>query len=280
MTWRPNLRAVEAQDANTLASVEDRRGIALSLLAELAQDYLQLRGVQAQLDIAERNEQVAARNTVLVVNQFGNGVATTLDMAQARSQQATIAASIPPLRIQRAALINAIGLLLAEQPRALEAELKPRAGAPEVPLLVPVGLPSELVRRRPDVREAEARLHAATAATGVAVASFYPDIALNGVADLNGLGVCQCVQPAVRGLSGWPDTFHSVIRGGKAHRPVAAAEIGAAGSGDRLPEDSAARLAGGGRRPDGICRGAAAAYPNRRGEAAKRRGPAGRPAAL
>ena len=150
-------RAVEAQDANTLASVEDRRGIALSLLAELAQDYLQLRGVQAQLDIAERNEQVAARNTTLVVNQFGNGVATTLDMAQARSQQATIAASIPPLRTQQAVLINAIGLLLAENSHA---RWKPNWKTP-TPLCRGCrswcrwGCPANLVRRRPDVREAE-----------------------------------------------------------------------------------------------------------------------------
>jgi len=180
-------RGVEAQDAATLASVENRRGIALSLLAELAQDYLQLRGVQAELAIVERNAQVAARNTVLVRNQFSNGVATTLDMAQARSQQATIAASVPPLRTLQAALINAIGLLLAEQPRALQAELTPRSAQPAVPLLVPVGLPGALVRRRPDVREAEARLHAATAQTGVAVAGFYPDVSLSGMGDLNGL---------------------------------------------------------------------------------------------
>lgn len=208
-------RAVEAQDANTLASVEDRRGIALSLLAELAQDYLQLRGVQAQLDIAERNEQVAARNTALVVNQYGNGVATTLDMAQARSQQATIAASIPPLRTQQAVLINAIGLLLAEQPRALEAELKPHAAVPGVPLQVPVGLPSELVRRRPDVREAEARLHAATAATGVAVASFYPDVVLNGMADLNGLAFANAFSLPSGSFQVGPTLSIPLFEGGK-----------------------------------------------------------------
>jgi NodT family efflux transporter outer membrane factor (OMF) lipoprotein len=167
------------------------------------------------LDIAERNEQVAAQNTVLVVNQFGNGVATTLDMAQARSQQATIAASIPPLRTQQAALINAIGLLLAEQPRALEAELKPRAAVPGVPLLVPVGLPNELVRRRPDVREAEARLHAATAATGVAVASFYPDIALNGAADLNGLAFANAFSLPSGAFQVGPTLSIPLFEGGK-----------------------------------------------------------------
>ena len=84
-----------------------------------------------------------------------------------------------------APLINAIGLLLAEPPRAPEKELQPRAAVPGVPPLAPVGLPGALVRRRPDVLDAKARLHAATAQTGVAVASFYPDVSLTGSSNLN-----------------------------------------------------------------------------------------------
>ena len=180
-------RSTEAARADTLAALENRRGLALSLLAELAQDYLQLRGVQAQRSIAERNLQVAEQDTRLVRDRVSNGVATSLDLAQAQAQQATIAATLPTLRAQEAALINAVGLLLAEPPRALGGELQPRAAVPAVPPLVPVGLPGTLVRRRPDVQEAEARLHTAVAQTGVAVANFYPDVQLTGTAELNGL---------------------------------------------------------------------------------------------
>ena len=180
-------RGVEAENADTQAAIEDRRGIALSAIAELAQDYLQLRGVQAEQAIAERNLAFAKQDTNLVDRRFIDGVATTLDMAQARAQQSTIAATISPLRSQEAELINAIGLLLGQPPRALEAELRPPAAQPAVPPLVPIGLPATLVRRRPDVRQAEARLHAATAQTGVAVAEFYPDVTLVGTFGLQGL---------------------------------------------------------------------------------------------
>src|SRR5712664_4952033 len=93
-------RAVEAADAATLATVENRHGVALAAVAELAQGYMQLRGTQNRLGIAKRNLRLAEENVELVNKRFGAGVATTLDMAQARSQQATIAATLPPLRTQ------------------------------------------------------------------------------------------------------------------------------------------------------------------------------------
>jgi NodT family efflux transporter outer membrane factor (OMF) lipoprotein len=122
-----------------------------------------------------------------VRDQFANGVATTLDIANAEAQQATIASELPPLREEAARLVNAIGFLLAEPPRALQGELTPVVAPPLVPPSVPVGLPATLLRRRPDIREAEARLHMATAETGVAVASFFPDITLTGHVGLQGL---------------------------------------------------------------------------------------------
>src|SRR5713101_6887552 len=116
-------RAVEAADANTLAAVENRHGVALAAVAELAQSYMQLRGTQNRLGIAKRNLRLAEENVELANTRFRNGVATTLDLAQARAQQATIAATLPPLRTQEAEFINVIGLLLGYAPRALEAEL-------------------------------------------------------------------------------------------------------------------------------------------------------------
>src|ERR1700722_13557054 len=147
-------RAVEAADANALAAVENRHGVALAAVAELAQSYMQLRGTQSRLEIAKRNLRLAEENVELVNARFGSGVATTLDLAQARGQQATIAATLPPLRIQEAELINAIGLLLGDAPRALETELHRARMLPRVPRKVPVGLPGTLIRRRPDIRGA------------------------------------------------------------------------------------------------------------------------------
>jgi NodT family efflux transporter outer membrane factor (OMF) lipoprotein len=208
-------RAVEAADANALAAVENRHGVALAALAELAQSYMQLRGSQNRLGIAKRNLRLAEENVELVNTRFANGVATTLDLAQARAQQATIAATLPPLRIQEAELINAIGLLLGAAPRALEAELRRSQILPRVPRKVPVGLPGTLVRRRPDVREAEAQLHEATAQTGVAVASFYPDVTLNGALSAESLHLTNLFSPTSAAFSLGPSVSIPIFEGGQ-----------------------------------------------------------------
>jgi NodT family efflux transporter outer membrane factor (OMF) lipoprotein len=208
-------RAVEAADAATLAAVENRHGVALAAVAELAQSYMLLRGTQNRLEIAKRNLRLAEENVELVNKRFGDGVATTLDLAQARAQQATIAATLPPLRTQEAELINIIGLLLGYAPRALEAELHRTRMVPRVPRRVPVGLPGSLVRRRPDVREAEARLHEVTAQTGVAVANFYPDVTLNGAAGVESLHLSNLFSPTSTTFAVGPAVSLPIFEGGR-----------------------------------------------------------------
>jgi NodT family efflux transporter outer membrane factor (OMF) lipoprotein len=217
-------RAVEAADANTLAAVENRHGVALAAAAELAQSYMQLRGTQNRLEIAKGNLRLAEENVDLVNKRYGSGVATTLDLAQARAQQATIAASLPPLRAQEAELINAIGLLLGEAPRALETELRRPHTVPRVPRIVPVGLPGTLVRRRPDVREAEARLHEATAQTGVAVANFYPDVTLNGTVGVDSLHLNNLFAPFSTAFALGPSISIPIFEGGKLRSLLALSE--------------------------------------------------------
>jgi NodT family efflux transporter outer membrane factor (OMF) lipoprotein len=208
-------RAVEAADASALAAVENRHGIALAAVAELAQSYMQLRGTQNRLGIAKRNLRLAEENVELVNTRFGNGVATTLDLAQARGQQATIAATLPPLRIQEAELINAIGLLLGDAPRALETELHRSQMTPRVPRKVPVGLSGTLIRRRPDIRQAEAQLHEATAQTGVAVANFYPDVTLNGAVGVESLHLSNLFIPASTAFAVGPSISIPIFEGGR-----------------------------------------------------------------
>jgi len=217
-------RAVEAADAATLAAAENRHGVALAAVAELAQGYMQLRGTQNRLGIAKRNLRLAEENVELVNKRFGDGVATTLDLAQARAQQATIAATLPPLRTQEAELINVIGLLLGYVPRALEAELRRSQIMPRVPRQVPVGLPGTLVRRRPDVREAEARLHEATAQTGVAVASFYPDVTLNGAVGVESLHLANLFSPTSTAFVLGPSVSIPIFEGGRLRGTLALRE--------------------------------------------------------
>jgi NodT family efflux transporter outer membrane factor (OMF) lipoprotein len=206
-------RAVEAADANVLAAEENRHGVVLAAIAELAQSYMQLRGTQSRLEITKRNLRLAEENVELVNKRFANGTATTLELAQARSQRATIAANLPPLRTQESQLVNSIGLLLGDAPRALEAELKRGQMIPRAPRSVPIGLPGTLVRRRPDVREAEARLHEATAQTGVAVANFYPDVTLNGTASLESLHVSNLFNPTSTAFAIGPSISIPIFEG-------------------------------------------------------------------
>ena len=208
-------RETEAAAAETEAAAADRHGVALAALADLVQDYLQLRGAQAARAIAERNLGLTRQNTALVRDRFGNGTATTLDTARATAQEATVAATVPPLRAQEAALINAIGLLLGQPPRALDGELRRPSAQPDVPALVPVGVPAALVRRRPDLRRAEARLHAATAQVGVAVAEFYPDVTLAGSFELQGLRLKDAFSLYARAFEVGPSVSVPLFQGGR-----------------------------------------------------------------
>lgn len=208
-------RAVEAANARTEAAVEARNGVALSAIAELAQDYMQLRQLQAEETVLHRNLAAADQRVALTRDRFANGVATTLDVAQAEAESTAIAQSLPDLRNRQAAMANAVALLLAQPPRALAEELGRPAAQPPLPPTVPVGLPGELMRRRPDIRQAEAELHAATAETGVAVASFFPSINLLGNFGFESLSASSLFDWSSRAFSVGPTLTLPFFEGGR-----------------------------------------------------------------
>jgi len=180
-------RTVESATASSEAATEAKRSVLLSSLAEVARDYIQLRGVQTQLQIARDNVRTARQSLNLTQQRAEGGVTTDLDVANASAQLRSTLAQIPTLEQQEAQLINALSLLLGQPPNALRADLTTAKPVPPVPPRVPVGLPSELARRRPDIRQAEAQLHAATADIGVAQANFYPSLNLTGSFGLQSL---------------------------------------------------------------------------------------------
>jgi NodT family efflux transporter outer membrane factor (OMF) lipoprotein len=185
--WGGVRRSVESATATSDAAEETERSVLLSSLAEVARDYIQLRGTQAQLSIARENVRTARQSLSLTQQRAAGGVTTDLDVANASAQLRTTLAQIPTLEQQEAQTINALSLLLGQPPNALRAELVTAKSIPPVPPRVPVGLPSELARRRPDIRQAEAQLHAATADIGVAEANFYPTLTLTGSFGLQSL---------------------------------------------------------------------------------------------
>ncbi|NUT87618.1 efflux transporter outer membrane subunit [Pseudomonas corrugata] len=213
--WGRARRAREGAAAALEASVYDREAARVALSAEVARTYLQLRGTQAQLDIARQNLAVAERTLGLAESRERNGVATHFETATARAQLATIKALLPELSQRRNAQMNALALLLGEQPRTLDAQLGPAMPLPSLPTRIPVGVSSELARRRPDILRAEARLHAATAAIGVAKADFYPRIGLKGRIGVEAFDSGDLLSWDSRTFSIGPTVYLPIFQGGR-----------------------------------------------------------------
>jgi NodT family efflux transporter outer membrane factor (OMF) lipoprotein len=208
-------RSVESATASVDAAAEARRAALLSSLAEVARDYVALRGVQAQLHIARDNVHTAEQSLQLTQQRAAGGVTTDLDVANASAQLRSTMAQIPELEQQEAADINALSLLLGRPPNALRDELAAAKPVPPVPPRVPVGVPSELARRRPDVVQAEAQLHAATANIGVAVAAFYPSVTLSGSVGLQSLYPAQFFSLNARQYAAGPGITIPIFQGGQ-----------------------------------------------------------------
>ena len=175
-------RGVEAADADLLAAVEGRNGVQVTLAAETAINYINLRGFQQQILIARNNLLAQQHNAELTRKKYQAGLTSALDTVNAEALAATTAAQIPLLESSAQQAIYSLGLLVAREPGALLPELSAPSPIPAAPPVVPAGIPSELLRRRPDIRGAEAQIHAATARIGVATADLFPKFTLSGSA--------------------------------------------------------------------------------------------------
>jgi outer membrane protein, multidrug efflux system len=175
-------RNLEAADADLQAAVETQRDVLVSLTAEVASNYINLRAFQQQIVITRKNLLAQRHSAKLTRQRFEGGFVSGLDVANAEAQSATTAAQIPLLESSAQQAIYSLSVLLGEPPAALAAELSPTGIIPGAPPEVPAGVPSELLRRRPDIRRAEAQIHAATARIGVATAELFPKFTIAGSA--------------------------------------------------------------------------------------------------
>ena len=213
--WGRVRRSVESATASAEAANEAKRSALMSSLAEVARDYIQLRGVQTQLQIARDNVRTARQSLNLTQQRAAGGMTTDLDVANASAQLRTTLSTIPSLEQQEAQLINALSLLVGQPPNALRAELQTGKPVPPVPPRVPIGLPSELARRRPDIRQAEAQLHAATAEIGVAEANFYPSLKLTGSVGLQSLQLNHAFDLSSKQYAAGPGLTIPIFEGGQ-----------------------------------------------------------------
>jgi NodT family efflux transporter outer membrane factor (OMF) lipoprotein len=184
-TWEIDIfggtrRGIEAATADLQAAVEDRRDVLVTLVGDVGNNYITLRGLQQQLAIARKNLKAQQHTADITRKRYEAGFVGGLDVANAQAQVATTEATIPVFESSARAAIYSLGVLLGREPAALAKDLSRAAPIPPTPPEIPVGLPSELLRRRPDIRRAEAQAHAATARIGVATADLFPKFNLAG----------------------------------------------------------------------------------------------------
>jgi NodT family efflux transporter outer membrane factor (OMF) lipoprotein len=173
-------RGVEAARADLAANDADRQNVLLSVMAEVARNYVDLRGAQRRFDIAQNNLRAQRETLEVTQDRRKQGIVTELDVAQAQSQVSKTEAELPLLQRQQAEAIHRIALLLGQQPEALTDQLSKPTPVPVPPPEIAIGVPAELLRRRPDIRRAERELAAATARIGVATADLFPRLSLTG----------------------------------------------------------------------------------------------------
>ena len=173
-------RSIEAANAEIQVADENRRDVLVTLVAEVARNYTDVRGFQRRLVIALENIQAQSETLKLSESRFRAGLVSELDVAQSKAQLAATKSQVPALESQLKQSMHALALLLGKEPTALEAELAEAGPIPGAPPRVPVGLPSDLLRRRADIRSAERQLAAATAQIGVATADLFPRFSLTG----------------------------------------------------------------------------------------------------
>lgn len=173
-------RAIENAEYTLEAQVDARRYALVTLTAEVAGDYVALRGYQLQLKLTKDNVKSEQDTLDLTKSRFAAGLVSDLDVAQAESSVAQTLAEEPTLVIEIRQTIHALSILLGQEPMALMSELETSKPIPPTPAEIPVGLPSDLLRNRPDVMQSERQLAASTANIGVVVANLFPKFSLTG----------------------------------------------------------------------------------------------------
>lgn len=183
--WGKFRRGIESADAEVQLSVADYDNVLITLAADVASTYIQIRSAEERLQVARANAVLQAETLELTETRFRVGAISELDVATARATLAGTEAQIPELENQRRQAILAMCILLGQTPSGLDAELAPAEGAgrlvPAPPSEIALGVPAELLRRRPDVRAAERVAAAQSARIGQAVSDLLPRISIEGV---------------------------------------------------------------------------------------------------
>jgi outer membrane protein, multidrug efflux system len=224
--WGRVRRAVEAADATLEAADENRRDVLVILLAEVARNYVEVRSAQQRLIIARQNIQTQQETVELTRIRFQAGLGNEVDVAQAGTLLATTQAQVPVLQSAQEQAIHRLRVLLGQAPGSLVNDLHPVDKIPTGPATVPVGLPADLLRRRPDIRRAERELAASTARIGVATADLFPRVTLTGTLGLAATDAADFFRGASRFSAIGPQVVWPVFAGGRIQANIRVQEAG------------------------------------------------------
>jgi outer membrane protein, multidrug efflux system len=214
-------RSVELADASVAAAEAGRDDALVTLFGDVGLEYVTYRSLQHRIGIANDNLRSQQSTLDLTRRLFDAGLSPELDVQRAAAQVATTASAIPVLEFQAKQAMHALGVLLGEPPMALRDELGPVAPIPRAPAQVAVGLPSELLRRRPDIAISEHQLAAATAEIGVATADLFPRFILTGVGGLESIHASDLFEWGSRFGSIGPGVTWPVFQGGAIRANIA-----------------------------------------------------------
>ena len=206
--WGKFRRAIESSDASLLASVAEYDNTLLTLIADVANAYVQIRTYEKRLQIAENNVAIQMDSVRISTSKFKGGSSTQRDVEQAKTILASTQASIPQIRAKIRQYKNALSLLLGIPPDRFDhvsGFAKGDGAIPSPPLQVVVGIPQDLIRRRPDVRQAELTAVAASAKIGVAKANLYPAFSLSGSFGFIG---SNATGSSLSDMFGWGNQFY------------------------------------------------------------------------
>lgn len=213
--WGRIARSIESADAGLQFTVEDYRDVLVSLYSDVALNYIGVRTAQARIQAALDNVETQKKTLELVEDRRRAELASDLEVAQAKLNLAITESNVPLRRQELANSVHALGVLIGERPTILWPELTKSKPIPQPPKEIVVGLPTELLRQRPDVRAAERSLAQQTAQIGVATADLYPRFSLTGFFAFESFGFNDWAKWESRALGIGPTVQWNVFDGGR-----------------------------------------------------------------
>ena len=213
-------RAVEGAVAQVQAAEADFADVHVQLSSEVARAYVGLRAAQRQLDIAQRAVSLQEKTLELTQQKAAQGTASELDLARLETQLATTRADVPSARAQVDEAWNQLSLLLGMEPGGAEIMLSKSRPIPKPPAVVALGDPAAMLRRRPDIRQAERQLAASNAAIGQAVAGYFPRVTLLGLASSGSTDAGDLFHANSVSLIGGPTLQWNILDFGRNHANV------------------------------------------------------------